>query len=67
MHKAAAAWEDIAYNLMRPVKTLRSEVLNDPVRRWLPRTPAMAAGLTDHIWTVKELLTTLTISPINNT
>jgi hypothetical protein len=63
MHRAAAAWEDIAYNLMRPVKTLRSEALNDPVRRWLPRTPAMVAGLTDHIWTVKELLTTLTVSP----
>jgi hypothetical protein len=67
MHRAAAAWEDIVYNLVRPVKTLRCEVFNDPVRRWLPRTPAMAAGLIDHIWTVKELLTTLTVSPTNNT
>lgn len=25
-------------------------------RRWVPRTPAMAAGLTDHRWTVFELL-----------
>jgi transposase-like protein len=24
--------------------------------RWLPRTPAMAAGLADHRWTVQELL-----------
>lgn len=24
--------------------------------RWVQRTPAMAAGLTDHCWTVKELL-----------
>lgn len=24
--------------------------------KWLPRTPAMAAGITDHRWTVKELL-----------
>jgi len=24
--------------------------------RWVPRTPAIAAGLTDHIWTVDELL-----------
>jgi hypothetical protein len=23
---------------------------------WRPRTPAMAAGLTDHIWTLRELL-----------
>jgi hypothetical protein len=30
-------------------------------------TPAMAAGLTDHIWTVKELLTTLPIPPPGNT
>ncbi len=26
-------------------------------RHWVPRTPAMAAGLTDHRWTVQELLT----------
>jgi transposase-like protein len=25
-------------------------------RHWVPRTPAMAAGLTDHRWTVRELL-----------
>jgi len=25
-------------------------------RHWVPRTPAMAAGLTDHRWTVLELL-----------
>lgn len=24
--------------------------------RWVQRSPAIAAGLTDHIWTVKELL-----------
>ena len=24
--------------------------------KWLPRTPAMAAGITDHCWTVHELL-----------
>ena len=24
--------------------------------KWIPRTPAIAAGLTDHIWTIKELL-----------
>jgi hypothetical protein len=26
-------------------------------RHWVPRTPAIAAGLTDHIWLVEELLT----------
>ena len=64
MHRAAATWEDAIYNLVRPLKTLRLEAVSDPSRRWLPRTPAMAAGLTDHIWTVKELLTVI---PISNT
>ncbi len=66
MHRAAAAWEDIVYNLVRPIKTLRLEITDDPQRRWLPRTPAMAAGLTDHIWTVKELLITVPL-PAGNT
>jgi len=25
-------------------------------RRWISRTPAIAAGITDHLWTVEELL-----------
>jgi len=58
MLEAACAWEDWVYNLTRPVKTLQVEV-NDGQRRWQPRSPAMAAGLTDHIWTVKELLMTV--------
>jgi len=66
MHKAAATWEDIVYNLVRPLKTLRLEVADDPQRRWSPRTPAMAAGLTGHVWTVKELLTTVPV-PAGNT
>jgi len=65
MYRAAAAWEDLVYNLARPLKTLRLEVADDPHRRWRPRSPAMAAGLTDHIWTVKELLMTVVIP--NNT
>jgi len=59
MYRASAAWEDLIYNLARPLKTLRLEIFNNPKRRWRPRTPAMAAGLTDHIWTVKELLKTV--------
>ena len=65
MYRASAAWEDTVYNLVRPLKTLRQEVFDDPHRRWKPRTPAMAAGLTDHAWTVKELLTT--VVPPNTT
>jgi len=63
MYRASAAWEDLIYNLARPLKTLRLEV-NDSHRRWQPRSPAMAAGLADRIWTVKELLTTV-VPPIN--
>jgi len=59
MYRASAAWEDLIYNLARPLKTLRLEIFNNPKRRWRPRTPAMAAGLTDHIWTVTELLWTV--------
>jgi hypothetical protein len=60
-YRASAAWEDAVYNLVRPLKTLRLEVHDAPGQRWRPRTPAIAAGLTDHIWTVKELLTTVVL------
>ncbi len=65
-HRAAAAREDIVYHLVRPLTTLRLEVADDPPRRWLPRTPAMAAGLTGPIWTVQELRTTISL-PAGNT
>jgi hypothetical protein len=67
MYRAAAAWEDLVYNLARPVKTLRVEIVGDPKRRWKQRSPAMASGLTDHIWTVKELLKTVVPPSLNNT
>jgi uncharacterized protein with HEPN domain len=35
----------------------RLPIENDLRQCWQKRTPAMVAGLTDHIWTVKELLT----------
>jgi hypothetical protein len=41
--------------------------VNDGQQRWQPRSPAMAAGLTDHIWTVKELLMTVVIPEGINT
>jgi hypothetical protein len=61
MYRASAAWEDAVYNLVRPLKTLRMEVRDVSGQRWQPRTPAMAAGLTDHPWTVKELLTMIAL------
>ncbi len=61
VYQASAAWEDLYYNLGRSLKTLRLKVLDDPRRRWQPRTPAMAASLTNHIRTVKEILTAVAL------
>jgi len=66
MLEACCAWEDWVYNLTRPLKTLRVEVCGGR-RQWQPRSLAMAAGLTDHIWTVKELLMTVVAPGIVNT
>jgi hypothetical protein len=56
--QAASTLEDALYNFTRSVKTLRVELANPRDQaRWQQRSPAMAAGLTDHTWTVKELLT----------
>ena len=67
-YQAAAVWEDSYYNLIRPHKSLRTPCDISSSRKWLARTPAMAANLTDHIWTVKELLTTLPLpSSVINT
>lgn len=58
-YRAAATWEDCYYNLVKPHKSRRLHVDDVPGRKWKPRTPAMAANLTDHVWTVKELLTSI--------
>lgn len=55
MLRAASIWDDIVYNLARPLKTLRIEV-NEEHRRWMLRSPAMAADLPDHIWTISDLI-----------
>ena len=56
--RASCAWEDWVYKLTRPLKTLAVRV-HEGQRRWQAQTPAMKAGLTDHQWTVKELLLTV--------
>lgn len=66
-HEAAVIWEDAYYNWIRPHKSLRIEILDLPHQKWLLRTPGMAANLTDHIWTVKELLYTIPLPNTNNT
>ena len=52
---SSAFWIDIVYNLVHPHKSLRQPCPNPPPR-WLPRSPAMVAGLTDHLWSIHELL-----------
>lgn len=58
-YRAAAAWEDCYYNLVKFHKSLRLRVQDIPGRKWQPRTPSMVANLTNHAWTVKELLTSI--------
>jgi hypothetical protein len=52
------ALEDALYNFVRPHRALRVALVHRGAhgRKWEQRTPAMAAGLTDHIWTLEELL-----------
>jgi hypothetical protein len=60
--KAACVWEDTLYNFNRPCRSLRLELERASAnKKWQKRSPAIAAGLTDHLWSVKELLTTLVI------
>jgi len=53
VHRAATAFSYFSYNFCWPVETLRER---DADGRWRPRTPAMAAGLTDHVWSLAEWL-----------
>jgi IS1 family transposase len=43
-----------SYNFCWPVRTLRWKGSDG---QWQPRTPAMAAGLTDHVWSLQEWAT----------
>ncbi len=67
LHEYAAIWQDCVYNFVRPLKTLRMETQDDPKRKWTKRTPALAANITDHLWTVKELLKTIPNPNLINT
>ena len=46
-HTYAIALYFLHYNFVRPHKTLANPY---------PRTPAMAAGISDHIWTIEEIV-----------
>jgi IS1 family transposase len=55
VHNAMTYFTLYSYNFCWPVRTLRER---DDEGRWRKRTPAMAAGLTDHVWTIREWITT---------
>lgn len=52
-HEAATYFTLYSYNFCRPVRTLRTRTDEGS---WRQRTPAMAAGLTDHGWSLQEWL-----------
>jgi IS1 family transposase len=54
VHRAATVFSYFSYNFCWPVRTLR---VKGEDGGWQPRTPAMAAGLTDHVWSVSEWVT----------
>jgi hypothetical protein len=43
-------------SLCRPLPQPEPTNGNGSAKRWQPRTPAMAAGLTDQVWTLREVL-----------
>jgi len=45
-----------AYNFCWPHDSLRQLAPDHAPHKWLRRTPSMAAGLTDHCWSLDELL-----------
>jgi hypothetical protein len=53
MHEALSYFTMYSYNFCWPVRTLRVKTGH---RRYQQRTPAMAAGLTDHVWSLREWL-----------
>ena len=66
MYRWAAAWDDIVYNLVRPVKTLRQRIEGIGKQKWKLRSPAMAAGLSDHLWTFRELMFAIPLPVVNS-
>jgi IS1 family transposase len=53
VHEAVTAFTMYSDNFCWAVRTLRER---DEQGRWRQRTPAMAAGLADHVWSLEEWL-----------
>jgi IS1 family transposase len=55
VHEAMTYFTMYSYNFCWPVRTLAQRDEQGMIRK---QTPAMAAGLTDHVWTMREWVTT---------
>ena len=64
VHEAMTAFTMYSYNFCWPVRTLRLEVGE---HQYQQQTPAMAAGLTDHIWTIRDWVTYPAVRKIRDT
>ena len=63
VHEAMTYFTMYSYNFCWAVRTLRKKVGR---KKYEPRTPAMVAGLTDHIWTIQEWATYPAINRIRD-
>ncbi|MDI6794938.1 MAG: IS1 family transposase [bacterium] len=54
MHESVTYFTIYSYNFCWPVRTLQIKVADE---KYQAQTPAMAAGLTDHVWPLSEWLT----------
>ena len=59
-HAHAVALHFVHYNFCRPHQTLTKAA------KGVYRTPAMAAGLTDHVWKIEDLVARLDQNPDNS-
>lgn len=55
VHEAMTYFTMYSYNYCWPIRTLEERDERGRIRK---RTPAMAAGLADHVWTMREWITT---------
>jgi hypothetical protein len=57
--KVALGWWGLTvYNWCRPHRSLRLPLAESEGKKFEPRTPAMALGLTDSLWSIREVLLT---------
>ncbi len=61
VHEAMTYFTMYSYNFCWPVRTLR---VKNAEGKWEQRTPAMAAGLTDHVWSLREWLSYSAVKPL---